>query len=263
MRSHVLLGKVAHRRSRPAKYALEHDVWYTALDLDELDSVAQRTCLLSRKRPGVLSFWDHDYLPVPASDLSRDIRTHLVGEGIDLPGGRITLVTTPRVLGYQFNPASFYLCRDGAGALAAVVVEVHNTYGERHLYTLTAGGGVASNDALTAEMSKQFYVSPFIAAEGRYRVTVRDRDTRLTIGIVEGDGDGPLLSTSLDLRRLPMTTRTLAWLLMRHPLITQRTTLLIHWHALRLWIKRVPWHGHNPASANGGQAPLAAHRPAR
>ena len=259
MRSHVLVGKVSHRRARPAKYALEHDVWYTALDLDELNGVAQRMRLLSRNQPGVLSFWDHDYLPVPASDLSRDVRAHLVAEGVDLPGGRITLVTTPRVLGYQFNPASFYLCRDGGGALAAVVVEVHNTYGERHLYTLTARAGVASNDALTAEMSKEFYVSPFIADEGRYRVTVRDQETRLMIGIAEGDADGLLLSTSVNLRRLPLTSRTLAWLLVRHPLITYRTTLLIHWHALRLWIKRVPWHGHALGTAATAAGTVPAH----
>ena len=68
----------------------------------------------------------------PPSDGDRPLRT----EGEDPTGWRITLVTNPRVLGYVFNPASFYLCRDGDGILRVVIVEVHNTHLERHLYTL-------------------------------------------------------------------------------------------------------------------------------
>src|SRR4051794_17250005 len=190
MKSHVLVGKVAHRRSRPAHHSLEHDVWYFALDLDELDAVPRKSRLVSHGHGGVLSFNDTDYLPVPSTDLARDIRAHLSSEGLELPNAQITLVTTPRVLGYQFNPASFYLCRDDSGVLAAVVVEVHNTYGERHLYTLPRAQAERSDDALSAEMDKSFYVSPFIAADGRYRVTVRDEETRLAIGITERDEQG-------------------------------------------------------------------------
>jgi DUF1365 family protein len=110
-------------------------------------------------------------------------------------------------------------------------------------------------------MDKSFYVSPFIAPDGRYRVTVRDDQARLAIGISERDDEGPLLSTSVTLRRLPITTRNLVWLLVRYPLMTQRTTLLIHWHALRLWLKRVPRHQHGaaPTSRPRAHPPVAAH----
>jgi uncharacterized protein len=249
MNSHLLHGKVRHRRLRPTDYQLEHDVFYLALDMDELAEATDRGPLLARNRPAILGFRDDDHLPEPSSDLAADIRRHLEAEGIDLAGGRITLVTNPRFLGYVFNPASFYLCRDAADALVVVVVEVHNTYLERHLYTLRreARPGADLQHAFSAQMSKEFYVSPFIGPVGGYRVTVRDDEAGLRIGINEHDPDGTLLATSLVLRRRPLTGRNLLRAILRHPLMTQRTMALIHWHALRLWLRRVPFIRHVPA----------------
>jgi hypothetical protein len=231
MNSHLLEGKVRHRRLRPFVYALEHDVWYVALDLSELDLVARRSRLVSRNRRNVLSFRDTDHLPTPATDLQADVLAHLRAEGEDPEAWRITLVTNLRVLGYVFNPASFYLCRDAAGALQVVIVEVHNTYGERHLYTLRPQD---EGDGFVASMDKAFYVSPFIEMEGRYTVTVRDEPTGLRIAINERQDDAPLLSTSVVLRRRPLTDRTLLRMLLRHPFVTQKTIGMIVLHALRL-----------------------------
>lgn len=243
MNSHLAYGKVRHSRTQPARYALEHDVFYFALDLDELDQATNRGLLLGRNRRAFFSFRDADHLPTPASDLPRDIRAHLAAEGINLPGGTITLITNLRVLGYVFNPASFFLCRDAAGGLTAVVVEVHNTYRERHLYTLRPE---RSDGAFSAAMDKDFYVSPFISIDGRYRVTVRDAPDTLNIGINLRQGEETVLATSLALSRRPLNSRNLVRMLLRHPLITQRTTALIHWHALRLWLRRVPFLRHSP-----------------
>jgi DUF1365 family protein len=255
VRSHLLLGKVRHRRVRPARHDLEHDVWYFALDLDELDEIARRPRLVARNRRAALSFRDADHLPTPARGLPTEIRAHLRAGGLDLDGGRIILVTNLRVFGYVFNPASFYLCRDVDGRLAAVVVEVHNTYGERHLYTLRPQRDGAMGNAMSASMDKGFFVSPFISLDGRYSVTVRDDADALAIGINLRQDGQPLLSTSLSVRRVPLNTRSLVRLLLRYPLITQRTTALIHWHALRLWLKRVPFIRYRAGSEPG----IAAH----
>ncbi len=245
MRSHLLHGKVRHARVQGTRYQLEHDVYYFALDLDELGEATDRGLIVGRNRRAMLSFRDDDHLPTPATDLPRDIRRHLTREGIDLGRGRITLITSLRVFGYVFNPASFFLCRDEADGLAAVVVEVHNTHGERHLYTLR---GDPTRTVFSAGMDKQFYVSPFIGPDGRYRVTVRDERDSLKIGIAERDGGRTTLSTSLTLRRRPLTNANLVRMLVRHPLMTQRTIGLIHWHALRLWLRRVPFHRHSPVA---------------
>ena len=245
MRSHLLEGKVRHHRQRPFTYQLEHDVYYFALDLSELDEVASSIRLVSRNRPNVVTLRDSDHLLPPAADLDAAIRQHLRTEGADPDGWRITLVTNLRVFGYVFNPASFYLCRDTSGQLQVVIIEVHNTHGERHLYTLRPE---RQGSAHVAAMDKDFYVSPFIDMVGRYSVLVRDDPAGLRITIDERQGGEPLLSTSVSLRRLRLTDRTLARMLVRHPLVTYKTIGLIHWHALRLWRRGAHFYRHGEAT---------------
>jgi len=246
MRSHLLEGTVRHRRARPVEYALEHDVYYFALDLAELDEVARSVRLVGRNRRNILEFRDVDHWPAPAADIRATILEHLRSEGEDPTGWRITLVTNLRVLGYVFNPASFFLCRDAAGELRVVVVEVHNTHLERHLYTLRPQ---AAGPRFVASMDKDFYVSPFIDMEGRYTVHVADDPASLRIAINERQGDAPVIATSLVLRRRRMTDWTVLRMLVTHPLITQRTIALIHVHAWRLWRRGVRFQRHGEAIA--------------
>jgi len=246
MRSHLLEGKVRHRRSTPVTYAMEHDVFYVALDLAELDEVDGALRLVSRNRRNALQFRDDDHWPEPAVDLRATVLAHLRAEGEAPDEWQITLITNLRVLGYVFNPASFYLCRDAAGVLRVVVLEVHNTHLERYLYTLRSDG---DGDRFRASMDKAFYVSPFIEMEGRYTVHVQDEPTSLRIAINERQGDAPLLATSLVLERRRLTDRMVLRMLVRYPFMTQRTIGLIHWHALRLWRKGVRFHRHGQAAA--------------
>lgn len=277
MRSHLLEGRVRHRRLQPFDYRLDHSVWYVGLDLSELDEVARRHRLIGRNRRNVLELRDADHLPEPAVDLDRDLRSWLAGEGHDARAWQITLVTNLRVAGYVFNPASFYLCR-AEDRLVAVAVEVHNTHGERHLYLLLPSGAAAGDgqpgsahdpDRVTDGMAKELYVSPFLGMAGRYRVHVRDEAERLTIAIEEHEAAGRMLSTSLVLRRRPLGDGALARLLIRHSFMTQRTIGLIHWHALRLWLRGAPFLRHGTATraarglgttaaADPGQAGVAA-----
>ncbi len=260
LRSHLLEGKVRHRRHRPFEYALEHDVWYAALDLGELDVVDARLRLVGRNRRNVLTFRDDDHLPVPATDVDADVRAHLRAEGEDPTGWRITLVTNLRVLGYVFNPASFFLCRDENGHLRVVVVEVHNTHLERHLYTLRPDAGASP---FRAAMDKDFYVSPFIEMEGRYTVHVRDDADGVRIAINERQDGEALLSTSLVLRRRRLSDRNLVRMLLRHPFVTQKTIGMIHWHALRLWLKGARFLRHGDAASRRAPADHAGGRPVR
>jgi len=245
MNSHLLEGVVRHRRVRPFVYALEHSVFYVALDLDELDEVPRRVRSVSRNRWNLLSFRDDDHLLPPSRDVRAAVLDVLRGEGVDPDGWQITLVTNLRSLGYVFNPASFFLCRDGSGELRMVIVEVHNTHGERHLYVLRSD---EAGPAFSDSMEKAFYVSPFIEIIGRYTVRVRDEPTRLRITINEQQGDDLLLHTSLDLTRHRLSDRMVLRMLVRHPLLSQRTIGLIHWHALRLWLRGARFHRHREAT---------------
>lgn len=245
MRSHLLEGKVRHRRSRPFTYGIEHDVWYAALDLAELDEVDRRVRLFRHNRWGVVELRDADHLPVPARDLPAEIHAHLRAAGEEPEGWRISLVTNLRVVGHVFNPASFFLCRDQRGTLRIVVVEVHNTFGGRHLYTLRPKVGSDDRGApFVAGMDKKFFVSPFISVDGRYAVHVRDEPAGLRLSINLRQDEELLLSTSLVLRRIRLTDRTLLRMLFRHPFVTRKTIGLIHWHALRLWRRGAPFFRH-------------------
>jgi uncharacterized protein len=256
VRSHLLEGTVRHRRARPFTYGLEHSVWYAAVDLAELDELDRRLRLFGRNRRAVAAFRDADHLPVRAGDVDAAVRDHLRREGVDPSAWRITLVTYLRVLGYVFNPASFFLCHDAAGVLRLVVVEVHNTYGDRHLYTLRPREDRDPGSPFTSSMDKDFFVSPFISTDGRYAVHVRDDPDGLRVAINLRQEGEILLSTSLVLRRLSLTDRNLARMVLRHPLVTHKTIALIHYHALRLWLRGARFnrygdrgHGAEPLSA--------------
>lgn len=245
MRSHLLVGKVRHRRARPFTYGLEHDVWYAALDLAELDQLERSSRLFRRNRRGAAVFRDRDHLPTPAQEIAADLAAHLRSEGTDPAGWRITLVTNLRVLGYVFNPASFFLCRDGAGVLRVVVVEVHNTFGGRHLYTLRQPDRAEDAAPFLGAMPKQFFVSPFISADGGYAVHVADEPSELKIAIALRQDGEHLLSTSLVLSRRRWTDRNLLRLLLRYPAMSHKTIGFILWHALRLKLKGAPFFRHS------------------
>jgi DUF1365 family protein len=245
MRSHLVEGTVRHRRTRPFVYELEHEVFYLAVDLSELDRL-DRFRLLGRNRWRPFTFRDDDHWLPPAADLDASVREHLRAEGFaDAAAWRITLVAYPRVLGHEFNPASFFLCRDAGGELRVVIVEVHNTHGERRLYTLRPEKTRAAH---VASMDKDFYVSPFIGMDARYTVRVRDDADRLVIVIDETEGGEPVLQASVVARRRPLTDLALLRILWRYPLVTLKTIAAIHWHALRLWRRGARFHSHGAAA---------------
>jgi DUF1365 family protein len=242
VRSHLLTGKVRHRRMRPMPYELEHDVFYLALDLDEVDAVFSSLRLLSRNRRNVLAFWDRDHWSPSAVDLRASIHEHLRAGGFTPDGWRITFIATPRVLGYQFNPASFYLCRDTTGALQVVVVEVHNTHHERRLYTLRPR---RQGKAWVDGMDKDFYVSPFIDMDASYTVRVQDDPGTIRIAITETEHGQPLLAATLVAQRRRLTDRSLLRTMLRIPLATQKTIVAIHLHAWRMWRRGFTFHRHS------------------
>ena len=246
MRSHLLHGVVRHRRARPFVYGLEHGVFYAALDLDELDAVDRSLRLFRRNGTGLVAFRDDDHLVPPAVDVRTAFLDHLIANGEDPRGWQITLIANLRVAGYVFDPASFFLCRDRDGVLRVVVVEVHNTHGERHLYTLRPRDGDSAT--FVAAMDKEFYVSPFIEIRGGYHVRVRDEPTRLRITINQHQPEGLELHASLDLARRRLTDLNLLRLMLRHPFLPQRTTVLIHLHALRLWLRGARFRRHREAA---------------
>ncbi|HEV7257251.1 MAG TPA: DUF1365 family protein [Bosea sp. (in: a-proteobacteria)] len=239
--SALYVGRVRHHRFRPKPHALSYRVFWILLDLDEIDRLAADLRLFSRNRFNLYGFRDADYGDRSGRPLRPQIAAILAEAGFAYDDGPVRLLTMPRILGYAFNPLSTYFCYRRDGSLCATIYEVHNTFGEVHSYVSPADG---ANEPLRQEAGKLFHVSPFMGLKMRYGFTVVPPAERVSIAIDGHDQDGRLIATALSGRRAALNDGALLRLLATHPLLTLKVTAAIHWHALRLLAKRIPWWPH-------------------
>lgn len=242
----ISTGLVRHSRLRPAMNTFSYGVFTLMLPLRTLRDADFGTRLCARNRFGLMSFYDRDHGDgrTPLLDwIDRLLRE----EGIADADGEIWLQTFPRVLGYVFNPVSFWFCHRRDGALRAIVCEVNNTFGERHCYLLDSGMPLVWGQTLSAR--KVFHVSPFCAVEGGYRFRfmrtaqrVGDTEIERTVARIDyHDAQGPLLLTSVSGTLQPLNRASAARAFLRHPMMTLGVIARIHWQALKLFAKRVPF----------------------
>ena len=230
-------GQVRHTRLKPAHNAFVYPTYFLMLPLR---SMQQHGCgALARNRRGALSFFDRDHGDGRADCVSW-LDELLQREGIKDASGEIWLHTYPRVLGYTFKPVSFWYCHGADGCLRAIVVEVNNTFGERHCYLLDRPH---YGQELSAD--KVFHVSPFCTPAGTYRFRfMRSNHDGLQKTVARIDCDdaiGPLLETSVGGTLVALTRNSLRKALWHYPAMTLGVIARIHWQALKLWCKRVPY----------------------
>ena len=236
MSPRLLHAKVVHRRLEPASPGFTYGVLYWAIPLSRLSGLACGA-LAQVNRAALTSLRERDHGPRDGSALEPWARRTAAAWGI-AEVDEIVLVAIPRVLGYAFNPVSFYLCLDRARALRGVLVDVNNTFGENHLYVCAHPGGrpIVRGDVIRAE--KLFHVSPFLDRSGGYEFSFALEDASIAIAIVHtAPAGGRLLATSLAGPLQPFSRRNLALALLRYPLVTAKVTFAIHWQALRLWLR--------------------------
>jgi hypothetical protein len=243
-RAAVGVGSVRHARLRPARNAFVYPALFLRLPLRALAAGPWPWKWLARNRAGLFSLRDADHGDGrPLLDWIDDL---LARAGIDDAGGEIWLHTFPRLLGYVFNPVSFWICERRDGRVRAIVCEVNNTFGERHCYLLAHADGspLAWGEQLSA--AKVFHVSPFCAVEGGYRFrflhAARADGERFVGRIDYDDAAGPLLQTAIEGRLAPLTDAALLRTFVRRPLFTFGVIARIHWQALKLLARRVPVH---------------------
>ena len=188
MGAKLYFGRVMHHRLRPAEHRFVYPVFFMRVPLSDPHSLAGP--LFGVNRPKLFSFMFRDHGARDGSAPIDWIRALLEREGLDAADGEVWLQAFPRVLGYVFNPVSFWFCHDRAGALRAILCEVNNTFGETHHYLLAepGGGPIPANAELAAR--KVFHVSPFCAIEGGYRFRFGDAGGRVLAGeLDEGHGE--------------------------------------------------------------------------
>lgn len=238
----IYSGLVRHERLRPKRHSLSYKVFCLLLDLDDLPALDRRLRLFAFNRAGLLSFREADHGDGGA--LRGWVEARL-GEAAIAAGGPIRVLCYPRMFGYVFNPLTVYFCHRADGTLAGIVYEVHNTHGERHAYVLPASHG--KDGRVRQSCAKTFFVSPFMPMDCVYEFGILPPGERVQVAIRQSDAEGPLLSASFTGRQGPLTDAGLLRALLRHPLMTLKVTLAIHWEALLLLAKGLRVHRHVPA----------------
>jgi uncharacterized protein len=232
-------GRVMHMRMKPKTHRFTYKVFSLLIDLGQLDQAARLSRLFSVGRFNLLSFFEKDHGPRDSASLDHFVRTLLTERGIDLGNGRILLSCYPRVLGYVFNPLSVYFCYDGDQNLLAVLYEVGNTFGEKHIYVAPIEPGQLDASGLKQERDKLFHVSPFLDMKMRYFFRLHPPTDILSIRILEKDEEGPILSATYHGKRCQLSTLTILRLCLALPLVTLKIMAAIHFEALRLWLKGI------------------------
>jgi uncharacterized protein len=219
---------IRHSRTERVHHAFRyrHLMW-----LVDLDHVPEPHRHLGSWLP---QFLTRDHFGDPRGTLRTNVEQYLAGNGIELDGGRILMLTNPRSLGYAFNPITVFWCYASDGSLRTIIAEVHNTFGERHCY-------LVDPEANAANVDKDFYVSPFFPVDGTYdmRFGQPEDEVHIAITLRRGPTNAPVFTATLHGRR-GRTPRSFELAALRHPAASVRVIALIHWQAIQLWFRRLP-----------------------
>ena len=274
--SALYLGSVAHaRRDELVRRAFRYPVYVAAIDLDELDELHRGLALFSHGGRNLFALHDRDYEGGAAGLLAAQ-RDLLAANGLPAPH-TTRLITQLRVCGYVFNPVSFFLHYDAAGALSSVVAEVNNTYGGRRRYVLGPEQRIDPGNArgIGFRHVRELFVSPFLHGPAIYdfwfdapldgeRLAIAMRVRRPPPGEPAPRGDAPhgesspIFVARLAGRRRPLTDRALIAAAVRYPVMTAQVIGLIHLEALKLRLRGVPYLRPGPDHAPRPVAPPAA-----
>ncbi len=225
----VVRARVRHRRTRPFGYAFEHGTTMWLVDAADPNAAFPRWL-----RP-LATIRNEDHLAAgDGRPLPEKIRGYLDAQDVPWSARRVLVLANARSLGYVFDPLTTYFCFDADGVLEGVLAEVHNTYGERHVYPL------ATVPSASTRVDKEFYVSPFFAVEGRYDIRTRLTDDRVSVAISLTQDERVVFSGSVVGDLAPARTAAVLRAVLRNPLPSQRVSALIRWHGIRLWLRRLP-----------------------
>jgi len=255
----LYFGEVMHARLKPVAHRFNYRVMSLLIDLDRLAAADRQSPLFGVNRAALYSFHERDHGDRDGTSLRAYAGRCAAQHDIDLSGGKVWLLCYPRLLGYTFNPLSVYFCTRADGALALVIYEVRNTFGNIHSYVLPVRPGEVTEAGLRQHQDKLFFVSPFIEMAMRYHFRVSPPGEQVRLRILETDQDGPLLAATFNGRRRALTTSALLRSFASLPLVTLKIVAAIHWEALRLWLKGVRLvERPDAAAANASNTALAS-----
>ena len=232
----IYSGFITHRRFKPKRHFFSYKTFSLLIDLNELKSLEEKINFFSYNRFNILSFYDKDHGPRDGSSLVTWVKNTLSDANINIESGTIKLLCYPRFFGYVFNPLSIFYCYDKNLQLKAVLYEVKNTFNEQHTYVFSAS---SSSNLILHKCDKKFHVSPFMEMKTFYNFRLLNPGTILNVFIKQVDSEGTLLTACQVGKKVEMSSKNLLFQFLRHPLMSFKVILAIHFEALRLWIKGV------------------------
>lgn len=233
---------VIHDRKKPKKNFFRYRIFMFMFDLDELPLLAKRFFIFGYNKPNIFSFYDKDHFKKKKhQETGNTAKEKLIGylgaEGITRKPEKVLLLTHPRIFGHVFNPVSFYYCYDTNEELFCVVAEVTNTYGEMKMYLVTQENGNWFREV----HQKHFYISPFTQLDDYLDLIVGKPGEKLKVFINDFKENEMKVKTMLTGHKKTMNQLRLFKYIFRFPFLSIQIVSLIHWQALKLWIKGVKY----------------------
>lgn len=240
--SALYVGSVWHKRNQVKKHVFKYPIFYLLMDLDLFQSGRSGSRVLSFDRKNLLSVWQKDY----GENSSKGLKDQLIEAGKQLSSqsniSKIYMLTMPRVLGFAFNPITVFYCLNDDQELEAIFYEVHNTFGEKIIYGCAVSFNEKTKKISLHSADKHLHVSPFFEVEGAYKFHQKITSETLVLAIQYHLNGAKKLTANLTGKKEKLTTRNLIKALIRIPFVTLKTVAAIHYEAMILWIKGVPFY---------------------
>ena len=235
MTSSIYNGTVVHKRFKPKIHFFKYQVFSLLIDLSELKILDQKISFFSYNSFNLISFFDKDHGDRDGSSLIEWVKKNLKENKIISENIKIKLLCYPRIFGYVFNPLSVFYVYDKNEELISILYEVKNTFGEQHTYIFK----VENNNLLQHNCEKKFHVSPFIEMDCNYFFRILKPTEKISVIIDQYQSNEKILYASQDGIRRDFTSSELIRSYLKHPLMTFKIIIAIHFEAFKLWSKGI------------------------
>ena len=234
--SYIYTGSVIHKRFKPKIHSFNYKVFSLLIDLSEIDLLNKNLKIFSYNKFNIISFFNKDHGPRDGSSLKNWVVNNLKKNNIETNDIQIKILCYPRIFGYVFNPLSIFYVYDKNSDLISILYEVKNTFGEQHTYIFKTK---KENNLIQHVCKKKFHVSPFIQMNCVYFFRLLKPGNKISVIIDVQDPEGKILYTSQDGIKSELNNNNLITSYLKHPLMTFKIIMAIHFEAFKLWIKRI------------------------
>ncbi|MDA8538082.1 DUF1365 domain-containing protein [Candidatus Pelagibacter bacterium] len=234
--SAIYNGQVIHKRFKPKVHHFKYKVFSLLIDLSELETLDKKVNFFSFNKFNLISFHEKDHGERDGSSLKLWVQKNLEKNNIEHKDIKIKILCYPRIFGFVFNPLSVFYVYNLEDQLISILYEVKNTFGEQHTYIFKV---LKDTNLIQNNCSKKFHVSPFIEMNCNYFFRLLKPGNKISVIIDQYDNEDKILYASQDGIRSDFNTKCLIKSYLKHPIMTFKIILAIHYEAFRLWAKGI------------------------